>query len=1252
MTVPALVVVGALAYLSGKAAVTRTTLDHLTSVRASKANQIESYFRQIRAQAQTFSEDLMVVEAMREFSGAYRALRDAPLTPDQRQTVVAYYTDVFLPRLNDHAAEPVMLETVLPEDDRGLLLQHGFIAANPHPVGRKDLLDTADDGSVYSAVHQRYHPILREFVHRFGYHDVFLIDTEGNIVYSVSKETDFATSLLDGPYRESNLAAAFAAVRDAPASEDVRLVDFVHYRPSYDAPASFIATPIDDGPERLGVLVFQMPVEEIGRVMTGNQNWRADGLGETGETYLVGPDFKMRSDSRFILEDPAGYLAALEDAGASAFDLARIRDFGTSILLQEVRTEAATAALAGETATTLTTDYRGIPVLSSYAPLALQDLEWAVLAEIDADEAFAPITRFTRNLALGLTAILLVVLLLSWFVSRRLVAPIVVLDTAARRFAEGDQQVEVPVASGDELGRLSESFNRMFRAIRQQTAELTRTNDELKSVKSMILRWDPDGNILFMNEFGQNLFGFSEQELVGRPLIGTIVPESDSTVRNLRRMVQEIATDPLKYENDEIENVRNDGTRIWMAWRNRPILNDDGSLREILTVGIDITERRRIEQQIKEQKQLLENTLESLTHPFYVIDANDYSIQVANSAARRLGVSDESTCHALTHRSDTPCNSKEDPCPLLEVKQTRRPATVEHIHYDAKGTPRFVEVHGYPIFDADGGVAQMIEYSLDITERKEMELQLRNAREAAETANRAKSAFLANMSHELRTPMNAIIGYSEMLAEDAEDEGHDGMIPDLQKINAAGKHLLALINDILDLSKIEAGRVDLYLERFELRPMLEEAVATVTPLVTQNGNRFATEFDADLGAIRADLTKLRQSLFNLLSNAAKFTKNGTVTLVAKKQQRENADWITLSVSDTGIGISDDKLEHVFEEFSQADESTSREFGGTGLGLPISRKFCRMMGGDVSVTSQLGSGSTFTIELPAQVDALEAAKAASAAEQSREPGGSGRGPPHPGDRRRPQLTGPVAEDVGGRGLRCRHRLERRGGTRSRPDRRAIPHHPGRPDARYGRLGRSAGAQGGPGSPRHPGDDGVRYERHGHGIHARCRRAPDEAGRPRLPAKAGEASTPHRPAADTPWWWTTTTASGLCFVARWRVMAGRVAEAANGADALDRVAEQRPRIILLDLMMPVMDGFDFLLRYRELERCASTPIIVITAMDLGEEDRQRLAGGVERIIEKGGLTREQLLVHVRSLVASHEASKRSGAESASPGETGSD
>jgi GAF domain-containing protein/anti-sigma regulatory factor (Ser/Thr protein kinase) len=235
-----------------------------------------------------------------------------------------------------------------------------------------------------------------------------------------------------------------------------------------------------------------------------------------------------------------------------------------------------------------------------------------------------------------------------------------------------------------------------------------------------------------------------------------------------------------------------------------------------------------------------------------------------------------------------------------------------------------------------------------------------------ETASRYKSEFLANMSHELRTPLNAIIGYSEMLQEEAEDLGQEDFTPDLQKINAAGKHLLALINDILDLSKIEAGRMDLYLETFDLTTMLRDVETTVQPLVEKNANALVVQCADTLGSMRADLTKVRQALFNLLSNACKFTKQGTVTLAVTRQVEAGGEWLTFRVSDTGIGMTPAHMTRLFQAFSQAEASTARQFGGTGLGLAITRQFCQLMGGDVAVESESGKGSTFTIRLPVEV----------------------------------------------------------------------------------------------------------------------------------------------------------------------------------------------------------------------------------------------------------------------------------------------
>jgi signal transduction histidine kinase len=254
--------------------------------------------------------------------------------------------------------------------------------------------------------------------------------------------------------------------------------------------------------------------------------------------------------------------------------------------------------------------------------------------------------------------------------------------------------------------------------------------------------------------------------------------------------------------------------------------------------------------------------------------------------------------------------------------------------------------------------------------RLEQEMQstkLRVAAEAAQAADRTKSQFLANMSHELRTPLNAIIGYGEMLLEEAQDEGMERFGADLEKIVGSGKHLLMLINDILDLSKIESGKMTFLLETFDLAPLVKDVVTTVQPLVQKKTNQLVVQVPEQLGKMHADVTRIRQCLYNLLSNASKFTENGTITLTIQRQQSQGREWLLFRVQDTGIGMTAEQMKGLFERFRQADSSTTKKYGGTGLGLAITQRFCRMMGGDVIVQSEVGKGSTFTLLVPAQVE---------------------------------------------------------------------------------------------------------------------------------------------------------------------------------------------------------------------------------------------------------------------------------------------
>jgi PAS domain S-box-containing protein len=351
--------------------------------------------------------------------------------------------------------------------------------------------------------------------------------------------------------------------------------------------------------------------------------------------------------------------------------------------------------------------------------------------------------------------------------------------------------------------------------------------------------------------------------------------------------------------------------------------------------------------------------------PVFVSDLEGKILQSNDAVSQLLGFRQDELIEQSLARFISPEETREFTAALREVVE-------KGVTRDARLNPRSASGEVIPttlnasaLRDPDGHVIGAIGILRDMRE-------LDKAKEAAEVANRAKSLFLANVSHELRTPLNAIILYTELLQDEAADQKLQQFLPDLQKISGAAKHLLALINDVLDLSKIESGKMELALETFDVCELVREAVTTIEPLAEKNANELRAHCPDDLGAMHADPTKVRQSLFNLLSNACKFTERGAITLTVSRESERGTDWIAFEVADTGIGITREQLGKLFEPFTQAP-ATKQKYGGTGLGLAITQRFSHLMGGTIDVASEPGRGSTFTLRLPAEVIDLRSAE---------------------------------------------------------------------------------------------------------------------------------------------------------------------------------------------------------------------------------------------------------------------------------------
>jgi len=477
-------VVALVAYVGGRDSLEKAAYEQLTVVRETKADHAEDYFWQTRNHLLTLSEDQMISDALRDLGSWYSSIappEDPEVQALHDAELQRYYEREFVPRLSGTTLHEHSVDEFLPDDPIARELQYQFIVENPNPTGSKQLYDGPEEGAGYARVHAEYQPLMRSILDRFGYYDMFLIDAEdGDIVYSVFKEVDFGTSLEDGPYQDTNLAKAFRAARDSGNPSLVVHEDFSPYEPSYDAPASFMASPIPgpDG-EIQGVLAFQVPIDRINEIMTSGGDWQKVGLGDSGETYLVADDLTMRSESRFLLEDKAGYLAAVAASGLPQETVATIDRLDSSIGLQVVETPGAVAAQLGQTGTDIFEDYREVPVLSAYRPLRIPDVDWVIMSEIDEEEAFRSVNEFGMRALVALLIVAVVITIVAIWFSSRLVRPINELSASATAIAGGDLDVVIDTGGSDEIGDLARAFADMQSAISDQIASQERQIEAL-----------------------------------------------------------------------------------------------------------------------------------------------------------------------------------------------------------------------------------------------------------------------------------------------------------------------------------------------------------------------------------------------------------------------------------------------------------------------------------------------------------------------------------------------------------------------------------------------------------------------------------------------------------------------------------------------------------------------------------------------------------------------------------------------------
>ena len=823
-----LVVLGWQGYSYTRDALTAESFDKLTIINATKKRQIETYFERTGNQALSFAESPSTIEAITAFSQGFIVDQAG----DENRKIEAlrnYYQSNFLPRLNQHrsADDSARLEDYLPQTSLSAHFQSLYIAA--------DDAGGSASATVYNQTHSKVHPAFKAFASRFHFSDILLADLKGNIVYSVAKKTDFATNLNSGPYADSAIAKAYSAAANAQQPQ-LHIEDYSRYAASLDEPKLFLSAPIFADDSKLGVAILKIDAEEINSVMSSNRSWKNEGLGATGESYLVADDFTMRSSARLLTENPEQFVAQLETLQTESDIIDSITHLNTTVSLYSVITAGTKDFFESKSANTkIINGYMGKEVLSAYTPVSAGGLSWGLFTEITSEEEFAPLRkfrdRFLTGFALIFAGLMVIAFVTRYVLLKQLTQPLRQLINSAKQLGTGNLNERIETNRTDEIGQLAQTYNEMVERLHETSASKDYVVNVVDSMEEVLL--------VLENKGGK--------------LLDTKIIDANKTVTRLL-------------------GVNNIGLR-----------------------GEPLSKLVKVDEEFAE-----------ITIP-------------------------------------APGNSNSFEALLM--------------HEDGSEIPVLLSIT--PLMKEGGTSSRAVCLAQDISAQREIE-SLKEDIRAREKIDALKSEFVSTVSHELRTPLTSIRGALGLVSG-----GMAGELPEkasnlVSIANNNCDRLINLINDILDIEKLQAGKV-----KFDLRPMniyqcVQESIEANQGYADKQN--VSLELASEVGEIlvRVDANRLAQVMSNLISNAAKFSHDeGTVSVTVERRD----DQVRVAVIDQGSGIPEDYRSKIFQRFSQADSSDTRQKGGTGLGLSITKSIVERFGGSIDFDSEEGKGTTFYFDLP-------------------------------------------------------------------------------------------------------------------------------------------------------------------------------------------------------------------------------------------------------------------------------------------------